>query len=244
MWLRLTRDRRGYLQMPVVAWYNASVKRFCFFDLDGTLADTDPDIRGAWKAALLDLGLECPDFDAKFVAGPPIDEMARTLFPGRFTQELADGIRARFAAHYDGDGFPQTREHPGVIDEVRRLKAAGRTVAIVTNKRFAGATAMARHFGWDRVFDGVFAGDMATDPAVAARLGCPVGKMRKPELLRRIIEFYGATPADCALVGDTANDFEAARANGVTSVGVAWGYGTEAELALADVICGALPLPL
>ena len=60
-------------------------RRFCFFDLDGTLADTDPDIRGAWKAALADLGLECPSFDEKFVAGPPIDEMTRILFPGAFT---------------------------------------------------------------------------------------------------------------------------------------------------------------
>ena len=209
------------------------MKRFVFFDLDGTLADTDPDIRGAWKAALRDLGLECPDFDAKFVAGPPIDEMARTLFPDLFTQELADGIRGRFAAHYDGDGFPLTKEYPGVMDEVRRLKAEGRTVAIVTNKRFAGATAMARHFGWDGVFDGIFAGDMFAPE-----------RLRKPELLRRVIASYGASPGECALVGDTANDFEAAAGNGVFSVGVAWGYGTEAELALADVVCRALPFPL
>ena len=219
-------------------------RRFVFFDLDGTLADTDPDIRGAWKAALRDLGLECPDFDAKFVAGPPIDEMTRALFPEAFTQELADGIRRRFAAHYDGDGFPLTKEYPGVMDEVRRLKAEGRTLAIVTNKRFAAATAMARHFGWDGVFDGVFAGDMSVDAASAARMGWPAGKVRKPELLRRVIASYGASPGECALVGDTASDFEAAAANGVFSVGVAWGYGTEAELARADVVCGALPFPL
>ena len=209
------------------------MKRFVFFDLDGTLADTDPDIRRAWKAAMRDLGLECRDFDAKFVAGPPIDEMTRTLFPGLFTQELADGIRGRFAAHYDGDGFPLTKEYPGVMDEVRRLRADGRTVAIVTNKRFAGATAMARHFGWDGVFDGIFAGDMFAPE-----------RLRKPELLRRVIASYGASPGECALVGDTANDFEAAAENGVFSVGVAWGYGTEAELAQADIVCRALPFPL
>ena len=208
------------------------MRRFVFFDLDGTLADTDPDIRRAWKAALADLGLECPSFDKKFVAGPPIDEMARTLFPDSFTPVLADSIRVRFAAHYDSDGFPETREYPGVIDEVRRLKAEGRIVAIVTNKRYAGATAMARHFGWDRVFDGVFAGDM-TPP-----------KVRKPELLARVMRDFGARPDECALVGDTSNDFEAARANGVFSVGVSWGYGRPEELAAADVVCRALPFPL
>lgn len=201
------------------------MKKFVFFDLDGTLADTDPDIRGAWKAALADLGLACPDFDAKFVAGPPIDEMTRLLFSDRFTPALADAIREGFARHYDHDGFPQTREYPGVLDEVRRLKAEGRTVAIVTNKRFVGATAMARHFGWDTLLDGVFAGDM-TPP-----------KVRKPELLRRVLAAYGAAPSDCALVGDTASDFEAAAANGVRAIGVAWGYGRPEELAQADAIC-------
>lgn len=210
----------------------SAFRKFVFFDLDGTLADTDPDIRGAWKAALADLGLDCPSFDEQFVAGPPIDEMTRILFPDRFTQELADAIRVRFAAHYDSDGFPETKEYPGVMDEVRRLKAGGRVVAIVTNKRYAGATAMARHFGWDRVFDGVFAGDMAQP------------KVRKPELLARVMARYGARAEDCALVGDTMSDFEAARANGVFSVGVAWGYGRPDELAAADAVCSALPFPL
>lgn len=199
--------------------------RAVFFDLDGTLADTDPDIRRAWKAALAELGLSCPGFDAKFVAGPPIDEMTRLLFPDVFTPALADAVRDGFARHYDRDGFPLTREYPGVMDAVRRLKAEGRTVAIVTNKRFAGATAMARHFGWDLVFDGVYAGDM-TEP-----------KVRKPALLKRVLSVYGVDPANCALVGDTANDFEAASANGVRSVGVAWGYGSPAELAQADAVC-------
>ena len=225
------------------------MRRFCFFDLDGTLADTDRDIRESWKAALRDLGLDCPDFDEKFVSGPPIDEMTRILFPVRYTPELADAVRIGFARHYDHDGFPNTREYPGVLDEVRRLKSEGRTLAVVTNKRFSAAAAMARRFGWDAVFDGVFAGDMFLNPDSRARfaragVAAPSAKLRKPELLASVMRFYGAAPEDCAMVGDTSSDFEAARANGVFSVGVVWGYGTEEELAQADVVCRALPFPL
>lgn len=198
---------------------------FVFFDLDGTLADTDPDIRLAWRAAIADLGLECPRFDELFVAGPPFDEMARTLFPGRFTPALADSLRERFAVRYDGCGFPGTREYPGVLDVVRQLRSEGRTVAVVTNKRYAGAMAMARRFGWDAVFDGIYAGDMS-EP-----------KVRKPELLRRVMSGYGAGPSQCVLVGDTASDFEAAAANGVRAVAVAWGYGREADFAGASAVC-------
>lgn len=200
--------------------------KFWFFDLDGTLADTEGDIRGAWKLALADLGLSCPDFDEKFVAGPPIDEMTRILFPEIYTRELADQVRVGFARHYDNDGFPTTREYPGVLDEVRRLKAAGAKAYIVTNKRFAAAKLMAAHFGWGKVFDGVYAGDMHRDDAI--------GKLRKPELLALVMREVGASAESSVMVGDTISDFEAARANGVRSVGVTWGYGKPDELRLAD----------
>lgn len=199
-----------------------------FFDLDGTLADTDRDIREAWKAALQDLGLECPDFETKFVAGPPIDEMTRKLFPDRFTPALADAVRIGFARHYDADGFPNTKEFPGVIDAVKRLKARGDQVLIVTNKRFAGATAMARKFGWDRLFDGLYAGDMEIEMKLPNAV-----KLRKPELLKRVIKSLGVKLEDCVMVGDTISDFEAAKACGIRSIGVTWGYGKPDELANA-----------
>lgn len=203
------------------------MKSVWFFDLDGTLADTDADIRLAWKSALADLGLVAPDFDEKFVAGPPIDEMVRVLFPDRADAALVDAVREGFGRHYDRDGFPLTREYPGVLDRVRALKASGARVFVATNKRYAGATAMAAKFGWDRVFEKIYAGDMhRDDPAI--------GKLRKPALLAFAMREIGAAPEDCVMVGDTANDFEAARANGIESVGVRWGYGRPEELSTAD----------
>ena len=201
-------------------------RRFWFFDLDGTLADTDGDIRLAWKAALADMRLECPRFDEDFVAGPPLEEMAARLMSETYTPAIGAELRARFGAHYDGDGFPTTREYPGVMDRVRALKRAGARVFIATNKRFEGATAMAAKFGWDCVFERIYTGDMfRNDPAI--------GKMRKPELLAFIMREVGARPEECVMVGDTANDFEAAAKNGMESVAVAWGYGRPEELAMA-----------
>ena len=193
-----------------------------FFDLDGTLADTDRDIREAWKAAMSDLGLKRDDFDAVFVAGPPIDVMLQNLFPAEYTPELAAKMREAFGRHYDHDGFPNTREYPGVLDRVRRLKAAGDRVFIVTNKRHAGAAIMGRKFGWDKVFEKLYTGDMYG--------------VKKPELIAIVLREQGLRPESCVMVGDTLNDFTAARANQVSSVGVAWGYGTPDELRAADRI--------
>ncbi|MBR2065984.1 MAG: HAD family hydrolase, partial [Kiritimatiellae bacterium] len=127
------------------------------------------------------------------------------------------------------DGFPNTYEYPGVLAEVRAVAAAGATAAIVTNKRHAGATAMARRFGWNGVFaGGVWSGDMF-----------PGRKLAKTELLAVVMQRLGAAPGESVMVGDTASDFEAARANGVFSVGVEWGYGRPDELAEADVTVSA-----
>ena len=205
------------------------MKKFYFFDLDGTLADTDADIRLAWKAALSDMNLPIDGFDSLFVAGPTLEEMAKKLYPDLCTELFTAERRRRFGAHYDNDGFPATREYPRVIDRVRALKAAGAKVFIVTNKRMAGTRAMSSRFGWDAIFDGMYSGDMySADPAI--------GKLRKPALLARVIAELRADKKECAMVGDTGNDFEAASENGIESVAVAWGYGTPAERALADRI--------
>lgn len=204
---------------------------YYFFDLDGTLADTDRDIRESWKAALVDLGIECPNFDRDFVSGPPIDEMARELFPDKFTPELADAIRVGFARHYDTDGLPNTTEYAEAVAAARELKAQGHYVAIVTNKRYVGAKAVVAKFGWENLFDALHTGDM--DVA----LGLPGGrKLRKTELLKRIIADLNAPLDDCVMIGDTKSDFEAAAYCGIRSIAVTWGYGKPEELAQATRI--------
>ena len=205
------------------------MKKFWFFDLDGTLADTDGDIRASWKAALSDLGISCPDFDKDFVAGPPLEESARMLLGERYTDDIGAGIRERFGIHYDTDGFPNTFEYPGVLDRVRELKESGARVFIATNKRYTGAVAMAKRFGWDKVFEKIYTGDMHKDAP-------DIGKMRKPQLLAFILKELGANSHDCVMVGDTRNDFTAARETDIDSIAVAWGYGTPEELREADKI--------
>ena len=173
------------------------------------------------------MGVECPSFDRDFVAGPPLEEMAKRLFPDVYTDELGVKLRERFGYHYDNDGFSNTFEYPGIIDAVKRLKASGARVFIATNKRYAGAGAMAARFGWNEVFEKLYAGDMHDgDPEI--------GRMDKTRLLAHAMGEIGAKAEECVMVGDTINDFSAARANGIYSIGVKWGYGGEGDLSKAD----------
>ena len=212
------------------------MKKYLFFDLDGTLADTDGDIRASWKAALADLNVECPRFDAEFVAGPPLEDMERRMMPEIYTDSLGLQIRERFGFHYDNDGFPNTFEYPGVLDVVRRLKDKGARVFIVTNKRYAGAHAMMLKFGWDGVFEKLYSGDMHDSNP-------DIGRMNKTRLISFVMREISASPQECVMIGDTLNDFAAALGNGVDSVAVGWGYGSAGDSATATArVCDAAEL--
>jgi phosphoglycolate phosphatase len=56
-------------------------------------------------------------------------------------------------------------------------------------------------------------------------------------LLTYLLEREGLSASNCVMIGDRRQDVEGARANGVTVIGAAWGYGAPRELVEADGIC-------
>jgi phosphoglycolate phosphatase len=207
------------------------MKKYWFFDLDGTLADTEGDIRGSWLATIVDLGLDRARFEERFKTGPSIDEITRVMYPEQYSPGLVEDIRQGFARHYDTGGFPTTVEYPGVIDRVRELKAAGAKVFIATNKRYVATRIMAVHFGWDKIFDGLYSADMHKDD--------PIGKLDKGGLLALILREIGAEACDAVMVGATISDFNAARHNEIESVEVTLSHGKKEELAITDRLASA-----
>ena len=202
-------------------------RRNWFFDLDGTLARTGEDIIAAWKKSIADLGRECPRFDEVFTIGPTLDKVVYQLFDDA-SPELVAQMVERFRLNYDESGFPNTVPYPGVPERLADLKASGARLYIVTNKRHAPTQNIARKFGWDALFDGVWSFD-----------SIPGVKYRKPELLAHLLRELHVEPSDALMVGDTKGDIDAGKANGMYTVGVTWGYGSREELAGADEIVDA-----
>jgi len=167
------------------------------------------------------------DFDAVFRNGPPIDEITRQLFGDEATTpELISRMRALFRRHYDEGGFPNTRPYPGIEGWLARIQAEGANAYIVTNKRYCATNLLVDKLGWRQYFKTVYSSDMFMDT--------PIGKLRKPALLAEALRRENASPADSVMVGDSANDFVAARENGMHSIGCTWGYGAPGDMDLAD----------
>ena len=198
------------------------MRRHWFFDFDGTLCDTEADIKRAWRAALRELGRDCPKFDAVYRTGPTLDQVTYMLFDDA-TPELVEQIRARFKTCYDQGGFPETKPYPWVPAWLAALKAKGCHLYVATNKRYSPMGALMRKMGWEDLFDGYYSFDMYAGE-----------KLTKAALLARVLAERGIDPADAVMVGDTRGDVEAGKAAGLYTIGCTWGYGTRAELEGAD----------
>lgn len=199
------------------------MKHHWFFDLDGTLARTGEDIIVAWKGALTALGRDIANFDKVFKIGPTLEKIVYELYDDA-TPQLVEDVMAHFKPFYDESGFPNTVPYPGIPELLTALKVAGAKIYIVTNKRNRATQLIARKFGWDRLFDGIWSYDSFET------------KYKKAELIAYLLEKRAISAAESVLVGDTKGDVEAGKANQMMTIGVTYGYGTPEEVASADFV--------
>ena len=105
------------------------------FDLDGTLADTVPDIAAALAATLAEVGVPPPPVS---VVKEMVGDGARKLIERALARASAEGdleaLFARFLAHYGANLCVGSRLYPGVREALDGLRGAGVAVAVLTNK--------------------------------------------------------------------------------------------------------------
>jgi len=189
-----------------------------FFDFDGTLCDTEADIRDAWRAAFADLKLEVPHFDEVYRIGPPTEVAARIIFPDADDELLREVCRV-YRGHYYTSGYPKSLPYPGVDAMLARLRAEGRKLFIATNKNGEPLRQLVDKLGWSGVFVELLNRDML-----------PPGPIRKSHLLRRALEKYRLDSRRSAIVGDAATDIVAGKEAGLVTVAATYGYGDPDEL--------------
>lgn len=181
------------------------------FDLDGTLADTAPDIAAALNYALGEIGR--PAIDPSAVRGM-IGDGARNLIrralaaTGGDDADLIERVYPIYVGHYAEHPCQATTPFPGVEAALDALAAGGAALAICTNKPERISLALLDALGWTDRFAALVCGDTL-----------PV---RKPDplMLREAVR-GSARPV---FIGDSMIDAETARAAAVPFVAVSFGY--------------------
>lgn len=186
--------------------------RAILFDLDGTLADTAPDLAAAVNRLRTERGLAPTPYE---ILRPTASAGARGMIGAAFGLAPGDEgyevLRLQWFDHYQAAMAVHSTLFDGVPELLDGIREAGMAWGIVTNKpaRF-------------------------TDPLVPqiglAHAGCIVSGDTTPhakphpaplfEAARRL----GIDPMHCWYVGDDLRDIEAGRAAGMVTVACNWGY--------------------
>ena len=192
--------------------------RLVLFDLDGTLADTAPDLAGAVNACLLGRGRAALPLEA---LRPWASHGARGLIQQAFGLHPGDSgyeaLRVEFVDRYELALCRHTTLFPGVAEMLDTLDEAGVGWGIVTNKVARLTDPLVRLLGLDARAACVVSGDTAARPKP------------DPAPIVYALNACACAPAAGVYVGDDQRDILAGRAAGVRTFAAAYGYSAERD---------------
>ncbi|MFQ9510592.1 MAG: HAD family hydrolase [Lachnospiraceae bacterium] len=201
-------------------------KQYILFDLDGTLTDPMVGITKSVQHALKSFGIVVEDLKelTPFI-GPPLKESFQERY--QMTEEEADQAVKIFREYFVPKGIFENEVYDGIESMLKSLNEAGKSLMIATSKPIDFAEQILEHFGLRDYFDYV-AGSTLSE-----------GRTKKDEVIAYALdECQLVDMSELIMVGDRKYDVLGAKAFGIKSIGVLYGYGslTELEEAGADYI--------
>jgi HAD superfamily hydrolase (TIGR01509 family) len=185
------------------------------FDMDGVLIDSGAHHRAAWRAMLGELGVEpAPDF-WRLTIGRPAEEAVPLVLGAHVSPEQAWRLAYRKRQHYVRFASRGVQAVPGVAAFVERLARAGVPCAVATSASSTDVWELLAEIGLARRFHAVVTAD-------DVRFGKP-----HPEVYVAAARAVGTDPARCVAFEDSVVGVQAARAAGMTVIGVTTAYPDE-----------------
>ena len=186
------------------------------FDLDGTLADTAPDLTATLNVILSGEGLPAvPLAEARQMIGHGARVMLERGIEAaglEVTPDRLDELYRRFLVHYADHLCIQSELFPGVVEALDRLEEQGFRFAVCTNKVEAHSAKLLEALGIAHRF-----------AAICGRDTFPYVKP-DPRHLTLTIAKAGGQVDEAVMIGDSRTDIVTAQAAGVPVVAVPFGY--------------------
>jgi N-acetyl-D-muramate 6-phosphate phosphatase len=183
------------------------------FDLDGTLADTAPDLGGAVNRMLASRGRQALALDElRPVASHGARGLLGRAFQVRPGDPDFDTLREEFFREYESALCVDSSLFPAMDEALTELEALGVRWGIVTNKMARFTDPLVRSLGLDVRAACVVSGDTTARPKP------------DPAPLFHALQSTGTSPHAAIYVGDDLRDIQAGRAAGIRTVAVSYGY--------------------
>lgn len=185
-------------------------KKDILFDLDGTLTDSGEGIINCAVYALEAFHLPIPPREKMRVfVGPPLHE---TFLKFGILPEQTDEAVRIFRSRYIPIGKFENKPYDGIASLLARLKADGHRLYVATSKPERTAVEILEHFDLAQYFELICGASM------------DLTRNTKADVIAYLLELCGGTQ-NAVMVGDTEFDVLGAKAHGIPTIGVRWGYG-------------------
>ncbi len=196
------------------------MKKLAIFDLDGTLIDTIQDLAASCNYALAACNYPLqPDHLFQGFVGNGINKLLERCLPLEAqTPENVAAMRVHFEYHYNQNSAVKTHPYEGVVELLRQLNKQGTLVAIASNKYQLATEALVNHYF----------GDITWAVVLGQREGVAIKP--DPTIVYDILEHTATSPEEAIYIGDSGVDMLTAKAAGVESIGVSWGFRPVDEL--------------
>ena len=190
------------------------------FDLDGTITDSKPGIVKGVQYALRCYGVDEPDLDklTSFV-GPPLYKSFMNYL-GCSEDEAKEAVEC-YREYYAETGLYENALYDGIEAFLYALKEKGYRLLIASSKPRIYVKRILSYFRVMRYFDIVEGSELDSK------------RTDKAELLSYVLAKWDLKADECVMVGDRKHDILGAKANGMDSIAVGYGYGSEDELSKA-----------
>jgi N-acetyl-D-muramate 6-phosphate phosphatase len=184
-----------------------------FFDLDGTLIDSAPDLGAAADKMRTDRGLASLPLERyRPMAGAGARGMLRIAFDMSPSHADFAGMREEFFQNYERCLTQRTFAFDGVALMLRGLEQRSIAWGIVTNKSQRFTLPLVQQMPLLHGAGAVVSGDTTAHAKP------------HPAPLLEAARLAGQNAAECWYVGDDKRDIEAGRAAGMFTIAAAWGY--------------------
>ncbi|XEG73265.1 phosphoglycolate phosphatase [Pseudomonas sp. abacavir_1] len=199
------------------ALFAGRLPRLVMFDLDGTLVDSVPDLAAAVDKALIGMGRPPAGLEqVRHWVGNGARVLVRRALAGGIehegvSEEDTERALALFMDAY-ADSHALTEVYPGVVDTLKWLKKQDVELALITNKPERFVAPLLDEMGLGKFFRWIVGGDTLPQ------------QKPDPAALLFVMKAAGVAPGEALFVGDSRNDVLAAKAAGVRSVGLTYGY--------------------